>query len=89
MRQPACAFGIISCPVCSRSSHLESGALFPFSLFLAVIVPGVWVCFRGCSIWFDSGYMFCDSCVGGFGRISHIFYVAADSDPEAFFLRSV
>ena len=26
---------------------------------------------------------------GGFGRISHIFYVAADSDPEAFFLHFV
>ena len=24
-----------------------------------------------------------------FGRIAHIFYVAADSDPEAFFLHSV
>ena len=57
-----------------RCSHLESGALFPWTLYLAVIVPGVWVllfskekldftgdvCFRGRNAWFDSGYMFCD-----------------------------
>ena len=46
MRQPTYAFGRISCPVCSRSSHLASVALFPLSLFLAVIVPGVWVLLR-------------------------------------------
>ena len=46
MRQPTNAFGRISYPLCSRSSHLESGALFPLSLFLAVIVPGVWVLLR-------------------------------------------
>ena len=33
------------------------------------------VSFYGCNAWFDSGY------TGGFGRISHIFYVAADSNP--------
>ena len=27
----------------SRCSHLESGALFPLSLYLAAFVPGVWV----------------------------------------------
>ena len=43
MRQPACAFERISCRMCSRSSHLESGTLFPLSLYLAVLVPGVWV----------------------------------------------
>ena len=41
MRQPADALGRISCPVRSRGSHLASGALFPFSLYLAVVVPGV------------------------------------------------
>ena len=46
MRQPTYAFERISCPMCSRSSHLESGALFPLSLFLAVIVPAVWVLLR-------------------------------------------
>ena len=51
MRQPTNAFGRISCPLCSRSSHLESGALFPLSLFLAVIVPGVWVLLRSTEIW--------------------------------------
>ena len=77
MRQPTDAFGRLSCPLCTRSSHLESGALFPLSLYLAdsVIVLGVWVlvrstengffsgdvCFRGCSAWFDSGYMLCVS----------------------------
>ena len=35
--------GRISCPIRSRGSHLESGALFPLSLYLAVTVPGVWV----------------------------------------------
>ena len=43
MRQPTDALGRISCPGRSRGSHLESGALFPSSLCLAVIVPGVWV----------------------------------------------
>ena len=43
MRQPTDALGRISCPVRSRDSHLESGALFPLSLYLAVTVPGVWV----------------------------------------------
>ena len=46
MRQPTSAIRRISCPVCSRSSHLVSVALFPLSLFLAVIVPGVWVLLR-------------------------------------------
>ena len=96
MRQPSDAFGRISCPLCSRSSHLESGALFPLSLFLAVIVPGVLgiaeeygnldfsgdVHFCGCNALFDSGYMLCVSTLVALGRISHIFYVAADSNPE-------
>ena len=43
MRQPTYAFERISCPMCSRSSHFESGALFPLSLYLAVLVLGVWV----------------------------------------------
>ena len=46
MRQSTVAFGSISSPLCSRSSHLESGALFPLSLYLAVIVPCVWVLLR-------------------------------------------
>ena len=72
VRQPTYAFERISCPMCSRGSHLESGALFPLSLYLAVIVPGVWVLLkvrkldssgddflRGCNAWYNSGYMFC------------------------------
>ena len=43
MRQPTDALRRISCPLRSRCSHLESGALFPLSLYLAVFVPGVWV----------------------------------------------
>ena len=46
MRQSTVAFEIIPSPLCSRSSHLESGALFPLSLYLAVIVPRVWVLLR-------------------------------------------
>ena len=44
-------------------------------------------CFRGCNAWFDSGYSLCEY----FGRISHIFYDAADSDPEVLlsFFRTV
>ena len=74
MRQPTYAFDRISCPMCSRSSHLESGTLFPLSLYLAVLVPGVWVLLmsskigffgdnvlRGCNAWYNSGYMFCVS----------------------------
>ena len=30
MRQPTDAIGSISCPLCSRCSHVESGTLFPF-----------------------------------------------------------
>ena len=51
-RQPTYAFERISCPMCSGSSHLESGTLFPLSLFLAVIVPGVWVLLRSTENWF-------------------------------------
>ena len=75
LRQPTYAFERIPCPMCSRSSHLESGAFFPLSLFLAVFVPGAWgvaeefgkfdfsgdVFFCGCNAWFDSGYLLCDS----------------------------
>ena len=96
MRQPTDAFGRISCPLCSCSSHLESGALFPLSLFLAVIVPGVWVLLRSTEIWifrgmsisvganalFDKWIHALRQYFGGFGRTSHIFYVAADSNPE-------
>ena len=45
--------------------------------------------FRGRNTWLDSGYMFRVSTFGGSGRVSHIFYVAADSNPEVFFLPSV
>ena len=58
----------------SRNSHLESGALFFVSQYLAVIIPGVWVLLmstrlgffgdafsRGCNTRLDSGYMLCIS----------------------------
>ena len=101
LRQSTSAFGSISCPLSSRSSHLVSGALFPLSLYLAVIVPGVWVLLYSSEIWIlremsiSVGAMLgstvdtCSASVRGFGRISHIFYVATDSDPEAFLLHSV
>ena len=40
-------WGRISCPMRSCGSHLESGALFPLSLHLAVTVLGVWGLFLG------------------------------------------
>ena len=53
MRQPTYAFERISCPMCSRSSHLESGTLlFPLSLYLAVLFPGVWVLLMSSKIGF-------------------------------------
>ena len=55
MPQPKYAFERISCPVCSRSSHLESGTLFPLSLYLAVFVPGVWVLLRSTEMFFFFG----------------------------------
>ena len=102
MRQPTDALGRISCPVCSRSSYLESGALFPLSLFLAVIVPGVLGIAYGTKIGFFGRrlpswvqclvqqwiHVLCRYS-GDFGRISHIFYVVADSFPEALLLHSV
>ena len=98
MRQPTYAIGSISCPLCSCSSHLESGALFPLSLYLAVIVPGVYVLLMIAKIGFfrawwqclyNSGYMLCVSTLATMDEFLHVFYVAADSDPEAFFLHSV
>ena len=50
MRQPTDAFGRISRLLRSRSLHLESSASFPFSLYLAVIVPCVWVLLRSMEI---------------------------------------
>ena len=100
MRQPTYAFGRISCPLCSRSLHLESGALFPLSLYLAVIVPGVWALLRSMEKWIFreilSPWVQClvrqwihalRQYFGGSGRISHILYVAADSDPEVLLSR--
>ena len=52
MRQPTDATESISSPSCSRCSHLESCALFPLSLLLAVIVLGVWVLLRSTRIGF-------------------------------------
>ena len=87
-------FVVFPCPLCSRSSHLESGTLFPLSLLLAVIFPGVWVLLMVAKIGFFGRCLFplvqcfvqqwmhaLRQYFGGFGRISHIFYVAADSNP--------
>ena len=41
----------ISCPVCLCCSHLASGALFPLSLYLTVIDPGVMVLLRSLESW--------------------------------------
>ena len=41
----------MSCPLRSSGSHLDSGALFALSLFLAVIVPCVWVLLRSLLSW--------------------------------------
>ena len=102
MRQTTNALRRISCPSCSRCSHLESGALFPLSLCLAVIVPGVWVLLMSTENWnfwemtFFVGAMLgttLDTCPASvlcwLWTNFSIFYVAADSDPEAFFLHSV
>ena len=43
MRQPADALRRISFPLRSRCLHLESGALFPLTLYLAVLFQSVWV----------------------------------------------
>ena len=56
MRQSTEAFGILSVPWgCSRSSHLENGALFSCSLFLAVFSRCL-----GAACW--------PRCIGFFGR---------------------
>ena len=55
MRQSTEAFGILSVPWgCSRSSHLENGALFSCSLCLTAFL-GVWVLFVGYSALDSSG----------------------------------
>ena len=97
MRQPTAALGRISCPLRSRGSHLESWCIISVVLVLAVTDPGVWVLlrstehrffsgdvyFRGCNSLYNSGYMLVRQYLGGFGRFSHIFYVAADSNPDS------
>ena len=52
MRQSTVAIERISCPLCTRCSHLECGALFPVSLYLAVIVLGVLVLLMSTKIGF-------------------------------------
>ena len=91
MRQPKDALGRISCPLRSRGSHLESGALFPLSLYLAVTDPCVWVLLLS-----KENEILREMISVGAATVrwwlwthSHIFHVAADSDPEAFFLHSV
>ena len=70
---------------------MKSGALFQLSLYLAVLVPCVWALLMSTENWifreilvqclgFDSGYSSCE--YFGFGSISHIFFVAADSNPD-------
>ena len=95
MRQLTDALRSIFFPLRSRCSHLDSGALFPLTLYLAVIVPGVWVLLLSTKIEFYGRFLFSwvqylvqqwihvlRQYFGGYGRISHIFYVAADSNPE-------
>ena len=76
MCQPTDALRSISFPSRSRCSHLDFGALFPLTLYLAVTVPGVFLLLLSSKIDVLRLYF------GGYGRISHIFYVAADSNPE-------
>ena len=98
MRQPTDALGRISCPLRSRGSHLESGALFPLTLYLAVTDPGVWVLLLSTEneilreMTISVGAILgstVDTCSAtvrwGLWTHSHMFLVAADSDPEAFF----
>ena len=78
-------FIVSSCPSCSRNSHLESGALFPLSLYLAVLVPGVWVLLMSTNIgFFGRRLSSWEQCLVlqwihalrqffGYGRISHMF----------------
>ena len=71
--------------------------IFSVSSYLAVFVPGVWVLLMSLESWiFRQMSLSMVQCLvrqwihalrqysGGFGRISHIFYDAADSNPEAF-----
>ena len=43
--QPMDASGRISCPLRSRGSHLESGALFPLSLYWQLLIRASGCCF--------------------------------------------
>ena len=102
MRQSTVAFERISCPVCSRSSLLESG-----TLFLRVLASG-----SSCSGCLGVAYEFenwilrettffvgamlgttVDTCSASVlwwpWKTVHIFYVVADSFPEASLLHSV
>ena len=98
MRQPTGAIGSISCPLCSCSSHLEPGTLFPCPCIWQSLFRASGCClwlrildfsgddfFRGGNAWYNSGYMLCVSTSEAMDEFLHIFYVAADSDPEAFF----
>ena len=95
MRQPTDALRRISFPIRSRCSHMESGAPFPLTLSLAVIVLCVWVLLLRRKMRFYGRCLFpwvqylvrqwihvMQQYFGGCGRIAHIFYVAAGSNPE-------
>ena len=97
LRQLTDALGRISCPWRSRCSHLESGALFPCPSIWHSLFWASGCCFLSTRIGFFGRLLFSwvqylvrqwihtlRQYFGGYGRISHIFCVAADLDPEAF-----
>ena len=83
----------MSCPLRSRGSHVKSGALFRLSLYLAVLVPCVWALLMSTENWILREILFSWVMLGStvdtvhvstlaFGSISHLFIVAADSNPD-------
>ena len=88
------AFGRISSsslPALSRCSHLENWTL-PSPSFLSVLLvfrcclwsTSYWIFRDACAAWFNSGYTF----YGWLWKNFIIFYVAVNSNPEAFGLHS-
>ena len=64
-------------------------ALVSFSLcsgeWVLLVEYNVWIILDACAAWFNSGYMF----YGRLWTIFSMFYVAVNSNPEAFVLHSV
>ena len=101
MRQSTVAFESISCPSCSRSSHLESGALFPCPCVWKSSFRASGCCFwlrkldfsgddffRGGNAWYNSGFMLCVSTSRALEEFTH-FLRGGGLDFEALLFHSV